>query len=357
MSRTISVFVVLAGMLCSAGETALGQWPTAEQYRYPSTSSQLPPAQEYSYPSTSDQLPLAQPYDYPTTRPQLSPPTGDYYPQPAPAATSAAPQSTRTYTAQLPEQIRPTPPEEIDTTQLPTASELAADDAGSWVLPTYWFNPVDWEGGAEVGVNGTEGNAEALSVRTGANLKRKTDTFELSSDVTYLKATADGVETQHNALQNAGYERFFGDHPWSFFIKESLEYDEFKAFDLRLAVNAGIGIKLIDTDATKLKARFGAGASREFGGPNNQWTPEALYGADFERQLTERQKLALTVDYFPEWGDLSNYRLVTDLGWEVLLDEAHNLNLKLSVNDRYDSTPNGRRPNDINYALLLLWKL
>ena len=67
--------------------------------------------------------------------------------------------------------------------------------------------------------------------------------------------------------------------------------------------------------------------------------------------------MALKVDYFPEWGNPDNFRVVSDLGWEVLLDEQHNLNLKLSVNDRYDSTPNGRQPNDVNYALLLLWKL
>ncbi len=40
-----------------------------------------------------------------------------------------------------------------------------------------------------------------------------------------------------------------------------------------------------------------------------------------------------------------------------LLDEEANLSLKLSAQDRYDSTPNGLRPNDINYSILLLWKL
>ena len=34
-----------------------------------------------------------------------------------------------------------------------------------------------------------------------------------------------------------------------------------------------------------------------------------------------------------------------------------NLSLKVSAFDRYDSTPQGRRPNDLDYALLLLWKL
>lgn len=307
MSNRSLLFIVLACVSFLAPTWSLAQWPLPELYRLPTTSIQPPTA----------------------TQPKPDPPL----------------------VAQLPETLPAVPAEQVDITELPV------DGSDSWILPTYWFKPVGWEGGAEIGINGTEGNSEALSVRAGYNLKRKTEKYELSSDLTYLKASADGIETQHNSLQNGRYERLFGDHPWTFFIQESLEYDEFKAFDLRLAVNAGIGIRLIETESTKLKARFGAGTSREFGGPNKDWVPEALYGADFERQLTKRQKLTLKTDYFPEWGNLSNYRLVTDFGWEVLLDEEHNLNFKLSVNDRYDSTPNGRKPNDINYALLLLWKL
>ena len=51
------------------------------------------------------------------------------------------------------------------------------------------------------------------------------------------------METQHNALLNMGVERGFGDSPWSLFGKVFLEYDEFKAFDLRAALNGGVGYK------------------------------------------------------------------------------------------------------------------
>jgi len=258
---------------------------------------------------------------------------------------------------QIPETLPPATGSSSSLPTDPTDGISALTDGESWVLPSYWFNPIDWEGSFEVGINGTEGNAQALSMRFGGDLKRKTELYELASKITYVKATSNGQETQHNALFNSRFDRLLGDSPWTFFLKDSLEYDEFKAFDLRFAANVGLGYQFIDSENTKLKGRYGAGTSREIGGPNDRWVPELVYGADFKRQLTKRQKLELTVDYFPEWGNFNNYRLVTIFGWEVLLDEAHNLNLKLSINDRYDSTPNGRRPNDINYALLLLWKL
>ncbi len=253
-----------------------------------------------------------------------------------------------------------TSPEPVETPPPLESEELLVieeEEPASWFLPSYWFDTLGWSGSAEVGLSGTDGNAETVSFRSGMKLKRKTEINEMTFDATYLRAMAEGTMTQHNALQNAGYEHFFGDSRWSLFAKEALEYDEFKAFDVRIAMNSGVAYQFIKTDTTKLKGRYGGGVSHEIGGPNDDWTPELIYGADFERQLTKRQKLTLKVDYFPEWGNFDNFRIVGDFAWEVLLDEEHNLNLKFSVNDRYDSTPNGRKANDVNYALLLMWKL
>lgn len=227
-----------------------------------------------------------------------------------------------------------------------------------WFDPHYWFRPPFWEGSLELGINGTEGNSETFSFKAGASLKRTSEFHVLGFDFNYARTTADSVETQHNALLRAEYERLFGDaSPWSLFVRNILEYDEFRAFDVRQAVNTGVAYRFLRTERIKLKGRFGAGASREYGGPNNEWSPEAVFGADYEHQLTKKQKLALTVDYFPEWTNFSDFRLLTVFSWEVVLDRAANMHLKLAINDQYDSTPEGRRPNDLNYSLLLLWKL
>jgi putative salt-induced outer membrane protein YdiY len=206
-------------------------------------------------------------------------------------------------------------------------------------------------------MNSSEGNADAFSMRAGAEMKRKTNFNEIGFDVSYSKASANGVESQHNALFNAGYEQFLGESRWTVFDKVGLEYDEFRAFDLRFWLNAGIGYQIIKSDPITWKGRFGAGASREFGGPMDEWVPEAVFGTDYDHQIRAGQKLSATVDYFPAWENFADYRVVAMVSWELLLSEEHDVSLKISVNDRYDSTPNGRRPNDINYAVLLLWTL
>ena len=241
-----------------------------------------------------------------------------------------------------------------------TPAAPAADDTGEeslqWWSPGAWIRPVQWERGVEFGLNGTAGNSESLSLRAAANAKRKTERHEFSWDLTYAKTNSDGLETQNFGILNSGYERFLGESRWTYFVKQQLTYDEFKAFDLRIVLNSGVGYQFVDTESLNWKGRFGAGASHEIGGPDNDWVPEALFGSEFDWQLGERQKLTSKVDYFPAWGDFGDFRIYSDTAWQILLNEAHDLNLKFSIIDQYDSTPNGSKPNDINYAILLLWK-
>lgn len=237
------------------------------------------------------------------------------------------------------------------------AGPLVPDVPPMWYEPAYWFGPAPWDVGVEFGLNGTEGVKQALSLRAGGHLKRKTRHWKIDSSLAYNKNSSDGVETQNNGLLDARIDRRMHDSRWSLYVLHQTLYDEFQAYDLRVSVNTGVSYELIDTEFIDLLGRFGAGTSREFGGPDNQWAPEALMGLEYEHTLSEMQRLSAKVDYYPEWDDFNAYRVVTDIGWEIDLDRPQRLSLKFSILDRYDSTPNGVKPNELNYAVLLLWSL
>lgn len=239
-------------------------------------------------------------------------------------------------------------------TAAPSSSWLESAEGDSWLDFSAWESV--WDGSLQLGINGSAGNNEAFSLQAGGDLTHKTDDTVWKFDFNYVRTTAQSVTTQHNAIGNAKWEHLFAS-PWTLFARFYTEYDEFKAFDLRLALNGGLGYRFLDNETTKLKGRLGAGWSREIGGVSDEFVPEAVLGGDFEHQLSKRQKLSFTADYFPDWSDFADYRIVSNASWELLLDEAAHLSLKLSVIDRYDSTPDGLQPNDLNYALLLLWKL
>ncbi|HEY6563692.1 MAG TPA: DUF481 domain-containing protein [Pirellulaceae bacterium] len=280
----------------------------------------------------------------------------------------AAPQSD----LQFDDQLMLAPPSEgFDTEPGATVDGIASQLApgtelgdppieGFWYDPRTWFLPSLWDASVEVGLNGSDGNANAQALTTGLELSRKTPLNDWDIDLTYNRSESNDVLTQHNALLFSNWDWKLQNLPtdrWSVFTKTQLVYDEFKNFDLQFTLNSGLGYLVIDNDLTQFKGRFGSGVTRDFGGVMDDWTPEAAFGVDLNHQLTKRQKIAAVLDYFPAWSQFSDYRIVSNVSWEVVLDEVHNLSLKLNVIDRYDSTPDGLRPNDVNYSVLLIWAL
>lgn len=220
--------------------------------------------------------------------------------------------------------------------------------------PRRWMR--GWDSHAELGLDGSTGNARTLAIQTGLETKRQTDDYTLALDFDYRQASNRSVTTEDNGRFNLDYDRLLHDSPWAWFGKYGMEWDKFKAFDLRVWGNGGAAYHWVRRDDATLVTRFGAGASKEIGAPVDDWIAEAVFAAEAERQLTSRQKLKGKVEYFPAWEDFSNFRLVSDLAWEILLDESDNLSLKLAATDRYDSTPQGAKKNDLYYSLLLLYK-
>ena len=238
-------------------------------------------------------------------------------------------------------------------------SEPDSDDLDNetiWYQPSTWLDS-EWDKTIELGLNGTSGNTEMMSLRAGGKLERESDWHKFLFEIVHNRAESGGVSTQDNALGKLRFERKLGESRWSLFAQGTGEYDEFKAFDVRLAGNLGVNYQFIKTESTTLAGDFGSGVSREIGGPDDSYVPEAVFGLDFKHSLSKRQKIYAKSEYYPDWGDFDSYRVVTDTGWELLLDDAWNLNLKVGIIDRYDSTPNGRRPNDVDYAVMLLWRL
>lgn len=227
-----------------------------------------------------------------------------------------------------------------------------------YTRPVRWIGTIPWDTGIELGINGASGSNESLSIRTGGYVKRETESAECEMSAYYNKTSANSEETQSNAKFDVRNDWILEkDSPWTLFANGSLFYDEFQAFDLQFNTNGGIGYRIVHTPRMKLTTRVGAGASREIGGPDDDWVPEAIFGLDLNQRIAEKQKLYTKLDYFPQLDGFSEFRLVSDVGWEIELVQPSNMSLKLSMTDRFDSTPNGSDPRLLNYSALLLWKL
>ncbi len=231
--------------------------------------------------------------------------------------------------------------------------KVILDDPGWQVWsPTFW-DP--WEGNKELGLSGTEGNSQTFNVRFGITAKHKTPTFVQTLQITSIQKSADGVTTANTALADGRLEWPMPESRWNYFIHGLWEYDEFKAFHDRISADTGPGYEFIQTDTTTLIGRSGVSVSHEVGGPENAWNPEILFGGEFKHKFNPTHSISAKVEYYPTIIDWTDFRLNSVASWEIALSAAWGLSLKLSMIDRYDSTPEGARPNDLDYSMLVLW--
>jgi putative salt-induced outer membrane protein YdiY len=247
------------------------------------------------------------------------------------------------------------PPSVFQNPIAPPVDSNTVPVSGTNTTPKIEPAPKLWEGGLELGLDGSEGNSQTFNLHFGAKLKRKTECNILSSELDYKKNSSDSVETANKAFLESRFEHLIQQSRWTWFVHNIVDYDEFKAYDLRVSLDAGFGYQFIKNDFASLIGRLGGGTTREIGGPDDRFIPEAVFGLEGEYKISKRQKLGASVEYRPDVTDFTDYRLNTKAAWEVLLDEEKHLSMKVSILDRYDSNEDGHEPNDLDYALTLLW--
>lgn len=219
----------------------------------------------------------------------------------------------------------------------------------------YWFGEAKWKKSAELGFNGQTGNTISNSLRVGGKIRREGIRTIFTSEFKHLRTSDKDGLTQDNAFFKHRLEWPLKLHErWALHENTNLEYDAFKAFDLRLVFNGGLSYKPYKTDKTDWTLSAGSGFSQEFGSPQMGVIPEGSFGSDFTHKITDKQTLTFNFDFYPAFEANEGYRFTNEASYSIALD--HGLSLKISAYDRYDSTPNNRKRNDLDYACLLLWE-
>jgi hypothetical protein len=235
-----------------------------------------------------------------------------------------------------------------------TAGEVVIVDPGWQVWSPNFWDP--WEGSVELGLSGTEGNTQTFNVRAGLTAKHKTEFLRQTLQITSIQKSADSVTTANTALIDGRLEWPMPASRWNYYLHGLIEYDQFKAFTYRFSGDTGVGYEFIQNKITTLLGRAGVSTSREVGGPDDQFNPELVFGGEFKHRFNPLHSVSAKVDYFPNVTDWGDFRVNSQAAWEIALSKAWGLSLKLSVIDRYDSTPHSARPNDLDYSTLLLWQ-
>jgi len=292
-------------------------------------------------------LPAANSTGVPPAEPVLIPPPPETVPLPStllpPHMLSAAP-------APLP------PPADgsasLSETEIVPPGTALADAIDDPVLAP----PKLWCGRIEAGVTGAEGNTQLFQTRFGAKAARETPNDKLKFDLFVARAENFGELTENKAILEVNNDWNLDASRWAWFVNQMTEYDEFRNFDVRLSLHTGLTFHALKGRRGFLDLRGGVGTSREVGSPQNEFLPETKLGFDTEFKVAPRQKLTGSTDAFIDVSDPSDMRVNSRAGYALLLDADRNLNLELGILNRYDSSPNGAKPNDLDYNLLFFWE-
>lgn len=246
------------------------------------------------------------------------------------------------------------PSQEIQT---PEAGEEEVVDSSE---PTGFFE--GWVRSVELGINGATGNTENFNLRAIFQTERETDTLRTLFRARYLYGKDGSEVSESNGRLRGENDWLFPGERYFIFAFGIYEYDEFQDWDTRLQLFTGLGYDflkeraLLDNgqDRATLKGRLGAGATREFGGTDDDWHPEALIGLDFTWAINERNTFAAGTEIFPALDDLGEVRTVSYATYDVLLSEDADLRLRMGIEHEYDSDSGDAKENDIKYFVTLL---
>ena len=141
------------------------------------------------------------------------------------------------------------------------------------------------------------------------------------------------------------------------FMPKKAEGEPVGTIDVSNTADIGAACRLIESEDTKLRGRFGGGFSQDYTGlAEGQRIPEVLMGVQVEHQMSERNKILGGVEYARDVTDFGRYRVRSQAAWEVLLDPDKNLSLRTGVLESSDTAPNGEHGKCLDYSLDVTWK-
>jgi len=246
------------------------------------------------------------------------------------------------------------PSANIKPAEVKEVKELSKKDTG--LFGTGFFK--DWKRSAELGINGNEGNTQDTDIHIGIKGDFSNEVKRWSISSVYNNGSDDNETTKSDFFAQFTRDYLNPSTPYFSFIKGRYDWDEFEDWDYQIDLSAGVGTQLIKKDTWSLIGRTGLGISKEFGGENDDWTPEALFGIESLWSLSKHHSIEFTNTLYPNLNELGEFRNLTELNWKIGLADINNMSLKVGLVNDYDSLADGdSQENDFQYRLLLAFDI
>ncbi|HCO59949.1 MAG TPA: hypothetical protein DIT58_07115 [Porticoccaceae bacterium] len=242
-----------------------------------------------------------------------------------------------------------TPPETEARKDTVSIAEQAAPRAPAWLLP-------EWEKQLDLGISGSDGNSQSQDIHLALNARHENAEHRWDFQSVYDQSEKDGEKSQDEFFAALNRDWLLPDSPYFYFTSGRFDWDDFQDWDYRLNLAGGVGKDFIKRDDWLLSGKTGIGFNREFGGDDDDISPEGLLELLSYWTLTEHHKIEFKTTFYPQLDELSEFRNITSLAWVNKLNAS--MRLKIGLSNEHDSdVPDGVKKNDFKYATSLSWDL
>lgn len=207
-----------------------------------------------------------------------------------------------------------------------------------------------WSSAVDLGLSGSLGNTDTLKLWSGLDVQYNDPDDYAILNVLYILNRDNTGEIEHKGFAILRNELPM-DMGIAWYAQGLLEYDRFRAVDLRIGSHSGLSYTAIEDGTQLLKVRAGAGRSWQWGDRVSEWVTEGQAGLTYYYKLTANTRLTAMADYYPDLNDFSSFRVRVWATFDVLLDPEANIFLRFGAFNRYDRTPYAGERNALDYYM------
>lgn len=215
-----------------------------------------------------------------------------------------------------------------------------------------------WSGEVALGASMAQGNTEEAEINGSIKANRITDENEIKLRATADYASQDSEMITRRYFASGRYAYNFGDEDrwYNFYMLEG-DHDRFANIDWRVTPSTGVGYHWKRKEDFKLQTEAGLGFQHtEFrDGTASRSDPVLVTKASLEKTLVKGAVFGQDFTFWPNLGDLSEYRFKSETTLTSPLTDS--ISLRLSLLDEYLSNPaSGAENNDLRATSSLVYK-
>lgn len=214
----------------------------------------------------------------------------------------------------------------------------------------------DWERQFDLGISGSEGNSQSQNIHSEITAKAESEERRWDVQLAYDSAEEDGEQSRQEFFTEVNRDWLTPGSPHYYFATGRYDWDDFQDWDYRVNGAGGYGYEFVNRPDWTLRGKAGLGASREFGGEEDELAPEGLLGLESKWKLSEHHSVEFASTVYPRLDEAGEFRNLTALQWVNKLNST--MRLKIGLTNEYDSdVADDTRHNDFKYITSLSWDI